>query len=231
MRTAPTAFRGRPRGFSIVEMSVVLVVIALLVGAVTVGRDVFRGAQAERLSTDFVQAWALAYDRFVAGTGIVPGDDFDDPSGYVGGGTDRFICDNALMNAMLEAGVELPEGRGEGAATRYVYQDARGLPHEVRACFGAVSWAEPAVAVGVYAPRTRNVMRLEGLTPELAALIDRKIDGKVDARHGRFREVGSHAQLTAAGAPWSRANDEDINGGHNADGQVAEVDAYLRMNQ
>lgn len=230
MHPSPVSAR-RARGFSIVEMSVVLVVIALLVGAVTVGRDVFRGAQAERLSIDFVQAWALAYDRHVAGTGTVPGDDFDNPTGHVGGGTDRFVCDDTLANLMLQAGVELPAGRGEGAATRYVYQDSRGIPHEAAVCFGAVSWAEPGASVGAYTTRSRNVMRLEGLTPELAALLDRKIDGRVDARHGRFREIGPHDDPVAGGQPWSRTGDESMRGGRNPDDQVAEVAAYFRMSQ
>lgn len=223
--------RARMHGFSIVEMSVVLVVIALLVGAVTVGRDVYRAAQAERLSSDFVQGWLLAYDRYVAGTGIVPEDDFDNPTGYVLGAANQFLCDEDLMNAMLAAGVTLPEGRGEGAATRYVHQDSRGQPHEVQVCFGAVDWAEPHGNVGSYAARTRNVMRLEGLTPELATLLDRKIDGRVDARHGRFREIGEHDATTAEAMPWSLQEDDAFNGGTDPDSQVAEVSAYLRMSQ
>jgi prepilin-type N-terminal cleavage/methylation domain-containing protein len=230
MRTPVTAAIP-PRGFTIVEMSVVLVVIALIVGAAAVGRDLYRSAQAERLSTDFVQAWLLAYDRFVAGTSTVPGDDFDNPSGLVGGGTNRFVCDLDLQNALLGAGVTLPSGRGEGLANRYVYQDARGNPQELRACVGAVAWSEPSGNVGNYAARPRNVMRFEGLTPSLAALLDAKIDGRVDARHGRFREVGREADNTAAGQPWSIDDRANLGGGTNPDDQVALVQAYLRMSQ
>lgn len=219
------------RGFTIVEMSVVLVIIALIVGAAAVGRDVYRSAQAERLAGDFVQGWLLAYDRFVASTGTVPGDDFDDPSGLVQGGTNRFLCDVALQNAMLGAGVSLPGGRGEGLADRYVYQDGRGLPHEIRVCVGAVAWSEPFGAVGAYAARPRNVMRFEGLTPSMATLLDTKIDGRVDARHGRFRESGFEARTTAAGEPWSLQDDDTLVGGTNPDAQTAEVTAYLRMSQ
>jgi prepilin-type N-terminal cleavage/methylation domain-containing protein len=229
MRTL--SFRRTPRGFTIVEMSVVLVVIALIVGAASVGRDVYRSAQAERLTGDFVQAWLLAYDRFVAGTSSVPGDDFDNPTGLINGGTNRFLCDVALQNALLGAGVTLPDGRGEGLADRYVYQDSRGLPHEIRVCVGAVQWSEPSVSVGAYAARPRNVMRFEGLTPSMATLIDAKIDGRVDARHGRFREAGVEAQTTPAGVPWSLQDDDNLMGGTSPDAQTAEVTAYLRMSQ
>ena len=219
------------RGFTIVEMSVVLVIIALIVGAASVGRDVYRSAQAERLASDHVQGWLLAYDRFVAASGGVPGDDFDNPTGLVSGGTNRFLCDLALQNALLAAGVSLPTGRGEGLSDRYVYQDGKGLPHEIRVCVGAVEWSEPFGAVGAYAARPRNVMRFEGLTPSMATLLDTKIDGRVDARHGRFRERGVEARTTAASVAWSVQDDDNLNGGTNPDAQTAEVTAYLRMSQ
>ncbi|HEY9256248.1 MAG TPA: type II secretion system protein, partial [Stenotrophomonas sp.] len=104
----------RARGFTIVEMSVVLVIVALLIGAVAVGRDVYRSAAAERFGNDYVQAWVLAYDRYVAATGGVPGDNFDTPTGYVNAGSGSFLCGNDLLNAFLQRGIELPAGRGEG---------------------------------------------------------------------------------------------------------------------
>ncbi len=220
------------RGFTMIEMSVVLVIIALIIGAMTVGRDVYRSAAAERLSNDFVQAWILAYDQHVSGTGTVPGDNFDHPSGQVNNGVNNFLCDEPLLNAMLARGVTLPAGRGEGLADRYVYQDSRGLPHEVRVCFGSIGWSEPHASVGNYATRSRNVMRLQGVTPELATLLDNKVDGRVDAVHGRFREDGQHNSNVALGKPWSLQEDDSISGlGNNPDAQVAEVTAYLRMNQ
>lgn len=232
MQPRPSAIPARPAsGFTLVEMSVVLVVIALIVGAVTVGRDVYRSARAERISHDFVQAWVLAYDQYVSGAGGVPGDDFDMPTGRVNGGIGSFLCDDALLNAMLARGVTLPGGRAESANDRYVYEDSRGLPHELRVCFGAVQWSEPYASVGNYRSRPRNVLRLEGLTPELALLLESKVDGRVDARHGRFRESGQEAADVAAGVPWSRASDDSFGGFSGRDGQVAEVTGYLRMSR
>ena len=73
----------RQAGFTILEMSVVLVVIALIIGAVSVGRDVYRSAVAERISTEFIQGWIVAYDRYVAQVGTVPGDDLANPPGRI----------------------------------------------------------------------------------------------------------------------------------------------------
>lgn len=229
-RRPPSKLR-RASGFTLVEMSVVLVIIALIVGAVTVGRDVYRAAAAERLSNDFVRAWVLAYDRYVSGVGAVPGDDFDNPSGRVNNSIGAFLCDDALLNEMLGHGITLPAGRAEGSNDRYVYQDSRGLPHQVRACFGTVQWSEPYASVGNYTARPRNVLRLEGLTPELATLLESKIDGRIDARHGRFREEGQQNANVAIGVPWSRQSDDSISGFADPDSQVAELTGYLRMSR
>ena len=221
----------RSAGFTIVEMSVVLVVIALIVGAVSIGRDVYRAAAAERISSDFVQGWVLAYDRYVAAVGTAPNDDFDNPTGQVNGGPSNFLCRDELQNAMLGAGVALPSGRGEGFSNAYVFQDSRGIPHELEVCFGNVQWSEPHASVGNYQTRARNVMRLQGMTPELATLLDNKADGRVDARHGRFREAGEQDDTTALGLPWSALETENFNGGNDPDAQVAEMTGYLRMSQ
>ncbi|MBB6065732.1 type II secretion system protein [Pseudoxanthomonas broegbernensis] len=237
--------RRRCGGFTILEMSVVLVVIALIIGAVSVGRDVYRSAMAERIGSEFVQGWIIAYDRYVAQTGTVPGDDLANPTGRVNGNGDP-LCDQGstqreLRNAMLERGVSLPAGRAEGQESRFVYQDSRGIPQEIRVCFLTVTdWAEPSTG-NAYTPRVRNVMRLEGLTPELANQLDARIDGRIDARFGRMREAtpGSlqYRDVSAIGDPpqtyaWSRTEIQDASGGTNApDDQSTRLVAYLKMNQ
>src|SRR5690606_5479137 len=87
--------RRRCNGFTILEMSVVLVVIALIIGAVSVGRDVYRSAVAERISTEFVQGWIVAYDRYVAQVGTVPLDNLANPTGRVRAGSTTPLCDTA----------------------------------------------------------------------------------------------------------------------------------------
>ena len=141
--------RRHSHGFTILEMSVVLVIIALIIGAVSVGRDVYRSAVAERISTEFVQGWIIAYDRYVAQVGTVPGDDLANPTGRVQKGSATALCDTAsskdLRNAMLERGITLPAGRAEGQESRYVYQDSNGLPQELQVCFTSViNWLSRA---------------------------------------------------------------------------------------
>lgn len=223
----------RQTGFTILEMSVVLVVIALIIGAVSVGRDLYRSAVAERIGSEFVQGWMVAYDRYVAQVGVVPGDSLVDPSGRVRNAANTELCNNDLREMMLTRGISLPQGRAEGLETRYVYQDSNGQPQELEVCFVNVdNWAEPSSGT-TYALRSRNVMLLRGLSPELAHQLDTRIDGRVDARFGRLREVDSQNFTGGPGSPptegpWSR-NERQIS--EAPDAVIPTVSAYIRMNQ
>ncbi|MCA1788330.1 MAG: prepilin-type N-terminal cleavage/methylation domain-containing protein [Thioalkalivibrio sp.] len=222
------------RGFTLVEVAVVLLIIGVIVSAVTIGQDLYRNAQYQRVSTTFVQGWQVAYDSYVDATGLVPGDSETDPSGQINGNGDLLCGDdsNALQNVFLAAGVSLPEGRAEGQEDRFAYQDSNGNPQSVRVCFRTVDWSEPGAAVGEYETRPRNVMVLENLTPSLARYLDNAIDGKPDARFGRMRESTSADATTSEGANWSIDDRRDIDGGTARDeDQTAVVTGLYLMNR
>ncbi|GHT95541.1 prepilin-type N-terminal cleavage/methylation domain-containing protein [Betaproteobacteria bacterium] len=223
----------RARGFSLVELSVVLVVIGLIIGAVSIGKDVHRNAVNQRIASEFIQGWLLAYDSYVTVTGVVPKDNVSIPTGCVNGdcATPTELCDDKLRNAMLAAGVGLPQGRAEGREDRYVYLDSNGLPHDIKICFRTVNWSEPNGSVGSYAVRPRNVMIISGLTPALASFLDHYFDTVVDARFGNFREKTYANANNGTKRPWS--GDDTVNyagtkNSHDED-QIVELTGYMKM--
>ena len=223
----------RQRGFSLVELSVVLIVIGLVLGAVAVGRDLQRSAANQRLSTDFIQGWQLAYEAYFNGVGRPPGDNAANPTGRVNGNTTE-LCGSNMINAFLAAGIRVPTGRTEGQQDRYVYLDSNGNPQEVRVCFQNVDWSEPAATVGTYVALPRNVMVIRGLTFSLAGALDQQIDGRSDARFGSLRESGMAANVVANNPGQIWPIDDRMACGSTTptsldESQVAIATAYFKM--
>ncbi len=218
-------------GFSLLELAVVLVVIGLIIGAVSIGRDVQRSAVHQRIASEFVHGWRLAYEQYRLAVGVVPGDDPAAPTGAVNGAPDTPLCGEHLQSMMQARGIVMPQGRAEGAADAYVYLDSNGLPHQLEVCFEQVAWSEPGASVGSHVERHRNAMRLSGLTPALANSLDQFVDGRVDARFGQFREFGHAHLVDATSRPWSLDERDAMAGiGQGRDeSQVAELTGLLRM--
>lgn len=215
----------RSRGFTLLEMSVVLVIIGLIIGAVTIGKDVQRNAAYQRIATQFVQGWAISYDTFTTNNGIVIADNPANPTGMVNAATGAPLCLSGLRGAMQAAGIAMPSGRAEGSQTQAVYLDSHGIPQELAVCFVNVDWAVPGVSLGDYVIRKRNVMSLTGLTPSMAKLLDSHFDGRLDGRFGKLREQTAAANTGTASMAWSQnepATDET---------QSPTMSAYLLMNQ
>ena len=61
-------------GFTLLEMSVVLVIIGLILGAVSIGKDLQRNAEYTTIKQKFVDQWAAAYNEFYNKYGVVLGD-------------------------------------------------------------------------------------------------------------------------------------------------------------
>lgn len=221
----------RHRGFTLIELSIALLVIALIVGAVAAGGDLQRNASYQRVSSSFVRGWHLAFISHKEKTGVVPGDVASAPTGQVNAGTTE-LCGVALRNVMYAAGVRMPGGRAEGKETEYAYLDSNGNPQAVEVCMQYVPWSVPGSTAGTYVVQNRNVLVMKRLTPDLARLIDSTLDGQADARFGNVRESTQAALMTTTSSEWSKDNryDYTTNTATNRDeSQVAVVIAYYLL--
>lgn len=75
----------RQSGFTLVEMSIVLVIIGLILGAITIGKDVQRNAEYTKVKQKFIDQWVLAYNAHTQRTGVVPADSQTAPRLMVNG--------------------------------------------------------------------------------------------------------------------------------------------------
>ena len=246
------------RGFTIVELAVVLVIIGVILGAVMIGRDAQRNAEYLRIRQTFINQWAVAYNTYVQRMGVPVGDNPSAPrlmvngalyTGSLGGDLSKItapgsVCSGAagpgmrtaagpnLRSLMLQAGVELPQGRGAGMEDRYVYLDTNGNPQELQVCF---QWNPPGTASG-----TGNVMVISGLIPDLAQSLAAGIKGNADASSGSFRQQDVTTGAGGAALAWRGDNTQALGAAAattgasapvNREAQVMTVVAHYKMNQ
>jgi len=80
----------RQKGFTLVELAVVLAVIGLIIGAVAIGKDVQRNAEYTKVKNKFIDQWEQAYNQYYQRTRVVLGDSQTAPQNMVNG--ERFLA-------------------------------------------------------------------------------------------------------------------------------------------
>ncbi len=100
------------RGFTLIEMAIVLVIIGLIIGAVMIGKDVQRNAEYQKVANKFVMDWKKSYDEYVQRTGVVLGDCQIAPT-YMVNGEETTIGGNPACQGNLNGALAgLPENYG-----------------------------------------------------------------------------------------------------------------------
>ena len=221
-------------GFTLVEMAVVLVIIGLILGAVSIGKDVQRDAEYTKIKQKFVDQWTIAYNSYTQRTGVVPGDSQIQPRLMVNG--DNYVAaGGAPISGGNMTGATPPDAICRGSAGQKMDRGMQtGADFDLRTMMQRAGVRmPPGRAEGsedryVYldsngnpqevqvcfqwnAPENPagagNVMVLSGLTPDLARSLDQMIDGKPDAREGLFRQEGvDNSTNGAPGTQWDRTN-------------------------
>jgi prepilin-type N-terminal cleavage/methylation domain-containing protein len=217
-------------GFSLLELSIVLSIIVVLLAAVSSGADVYRQAEAMRIQNDFVSAWTRVWNSYMSSTGnIPPGDNASDPSYLILQAKNEPLCNGKktknLSNAILSKlgdKITLPSGSALDSPDLYVYQDKNGVPHQLKVCLMTVDWSVQSTSVDKYVLQNKHVMRIDGLSPELAIKLDVMNDGRIDARHGIFRQLSLAASSNPASREWGKDANYDSS-------QFVEVRAYLLL--
>ncbi|AWB59183.1 hypothetical protein DBO93_17525 [Colwellia sp. Arc7-D] len=187
-------------GFTLIEMSLVLVIIGLILGAVSISGNLQKSAATKAAYTDFIYPWAGVYRSYHQLTGRVLGDSAVSPSGRVNGSLDDPICldsvvddedtDDTLRVQLLNLKMDLPTGRGEFKETNYVVTDKDSNPRQIELCFAYTdSWIVGYKDKAKNNPviKNSNVMIIKNLPIELAEEIDVLVDKTVNGTTGLLR--------------------------------------------
>ncbi len=170
------------RGFTLVEMAIVLVIIGLVLGAVVKGKDVLKSAQQKKFYT-FVKEWELVvtsyYDRTggLLSDGRVNGGGMDTTDGN---SDDMFLGSNSIRNVLRSVGLT-PVVSNLSNNGDYSYT-------------GAYSGTQIISLVIRYFQSERenkkyNVLYFLNIPTDLAIAVDTMIDGQADGRSGAMRQA------------------------------------------
>jgi prepilin-type N-terminal cleavage/methylation domain-containing protein len=183
------------RGFTLVEMAVVLIIIGVIIGAIIKGKSLVRGAEQKKIYTKFVNEWRINYLNFYDRTGKVLGDTWDTGAGPAATGQDGQADTSAgLAVAPSDAGRDdLFDGPAAGSAYmgmtslgleapttntanswKYKYVDSKGNAHFMDIAF---VWDDT---------NNYNYMLIDNVPGELAIALDTMIDGSASGTIGDF---------------------------------------------
>ena len=212
-------------GFTLVEMSVVLLIIGLILGAVSIGKDLQRDAEYIKIKQKFIDPWAAAYNTYYMRTGVVLGDSQIAPNLMVNG-ADYAAGTSGSTGTMVGEDAPAPicdaDAKPPGTAgitpigTLYDEMDKHGVRMPPGRSEGSEARyvyldsngnpQEIQICFQWNPPTTKtnsgNVMVVTGLTPDLARALDQMIDGKADAHQGMFRQLGIDSGSGVLGGEW-----------------------------
>lgn len=73
------------KGFSLIEITILLVIIGLTLSVISIGEDLQQNAEMHKIKQQFVDKWVEAYDRYYEKAGVVLGDSLTMPRHMVAG--------------------------------------------------------------------------------------------------------------------------------------------------
>jgi prepilin-type N-terminal cleavage/methylation domain-containing protein len=182
------------KGFSLIEIAIVLIIIGIIIGAIVKGKDIIRSAEQKKIYTKFVNAWNIAYMTFYDRTGKILGDTWDvviavpaagqdgqadTAEGATGDPTDAGRADlydgeaGTDYMGLLQVGISAPP---TNTATNYEYRytDSDGAGHIL------------SVAFDYDDTDKYNYMWVINCPNELGIALDTMVDGEADGTAGDF---------------------------------------------
>ena len=181
------------RGFTLIEMAIVLIIIGIIIGAVVKGKDVMKSAEQKRLYSTFVREWQVAYNNYYDRTGWILGDDIDNANttrdGHCGNGGVAVAAD--LDSQLSRVGLKPPANGPTGLSNVRSYTDANGRQYTLTLSFNH------HVNIGNYI----QINGPTGVPVDLGLAWDRVIDGSADGAAGDLR-YDNNATPSATGIAW-----------------------------
>lgn len=181
------------KGFTLIEMAIVLIIIGIIIGAVVKGKDLVRSAEMKQLYSKYMATWKLSYDAYYDRTGWVLGD--TNTAGNTGardGHCDPATTEANLVSQLQRVGLEPPPAGPTGSRLVRTYTDSTGRNNTLTIAFD-------------YRTAQGNYIRIAGVPNELGIATDRLVDGENSGAAGDLLYVPDHTADPVVPAAWPSA--------------------------
>jgi len=176
-------------GFTLIELSIVLIIIGLIVGGVMKGKDLIASAQQKKIYNTWVKQWQVVVNEYQDRTGALLGD------GTANGGniaTTNGQCDNVRLdntvtaqNQLKAVGLDVPVGNI--AATN-------GGSYKIPGKYNTST--ATAYLFWLYSQTDKvykNKLYIVSMPTDVAIAFDRMTDGDINPSKGTFRRYPDNA--------------------------------------
>lgn len=193
-------------GFTLIELSIVLIIIGLIIGGVMKGKDLINSAEQKKIYNTWIKQWQVTANTYQDRTGGLLGD------GKVNGGTkddENGRCDNVkLYNTttvqdQLKA-IGLDEPVSNVAGTRGGAYSIKGK-YVTNKANAYLYWLKSDTD-----DNYKNRLYITGMPTDVAIAFDKMTDGKIDPSAGAFRRYKDDATGSDDTAQtWPDASETD----------------------
>jgi prepilin-type N-terminal cleavage/methylation domain-containing protein len=184
---------GDDRGFTLIEMAIVLIIIGIIIGAVVKGKDIVRSAEQKKLYSEFIREWQIAFNNYYDRTGWILTDSNDPNNAGVRNGRCGDNVTDVNADLQLQAvGLTPPSKGATGSSMARTYTDSNGVQHTLLIRF---DWK---AALG-------NFIRITDMPNDLGIAIDRIVDGSADGTTGDVQYTDNHGPGTINILAWPSA--------------------------
>ena len=171
------------RGFSLIEIGIVMVVIGLIIAAVMKGKDVIKNAEVKEINQNFMAKWVNVADTFYDKVGYnLTGQNKSFTYMSRADGTQEDNCTALLDQLGNEAGIKLEKLVKTNTDSYCQARLAGEFTDEVTVSVGFVSAYVDAPNEGNL---TRNLVVFNNVPTDVAIALDKLLDGTIDGERGK----------------------------------------------
>jgi prepilin-type N-terminal cleavage/methylation domain-containing protein len=192
---------GNKKGFTLIEIAIVLVIIGLIIGAAVKGKDLIQSGKQKKFYTTALKTWELAVISYYDRTGLVLGD------GTANGGTATTA--NGRFDNISGANFGGPSSIDAKLAAVGLTVPTSNTDNSGQFTFKGQNSGSVTITMYLYylnsntQARYSNALYFTNMPTDLAIALDTMIDGQSNSATGTFRQYPDN---TAADGSWPDAS-------------------------